>query len=381
MKNDLKKITAILSALLLAFPLFAISDEQLNKYFYKQERSFTKSYTLDYEEITFFYDENQQNYIWVDNDEAGSSTIDEGRFEIKNGKLHLESKKDRTIEAVLEGIEKDIPYIDYTAKIIIFTEGKKWGDLEAPSPEAGSKVYYHDTEFIKTAFSMITDKVYITYTRPDVNSDYYISNRVYSDSYKDTGSYRIMPGIGLTVAGQYGNWFLILDNFKKVYSSDHYAWILIDNPNMVKHYDTVFSQIEVQKEYSSQFYANVKYLTPLSKAEIDKISNRKGYIPYYCYDCIFPDENYKNKINNLDIKSEKILEDNLRLRSSSDLNSTVVITLKKDSKVKIIEVGNRDVIDNIYSKWVKVEVISGKDRDGNEIKKGIIGWCYGGYLK
>ena len=45
------------------------------------------------------------------------------------------------------------------------------------------------------------------------------------------------------------------------------------------------------------------------------------------------------------------------------------------------EAGKRDVIDNIYSRWVKVEAQEGaKDRDGNPVKAGTVGWCYGGYL-
>ncbi len=51
------------------------------------------------------------------------------------------------------------------------------------------------------------------------------------------------------------------------------------------------------------------------------------------------------------------------------------------TKVKVLELGKSETIDGIKSNWVKVEVISGKDRDGNKLKVGLSGWCYGGYLE
>ena len=52
------------------------------------------------------------------------------------------------------------------------------------------------------------------------------------------------------------------------------------------------------------------------------------------------------------------------------------------TKVKILELGKAETIDGISSNWVKVEVQKGaKDRDGNPIKAGTVGWCYGGYLE
>ena len=51
------------------------------------------------------------------------------------------------------------------------------------------------------------------------------------------------------------------------------------------------------------------------------------------------------------------------------------------TKVKILELGKAENIGGIKSNWVKVEVISGRDRDGKDIKKKTTGWCYGGYLE
>ena len=56
--------------------------------------------------------------------------------------------------------------------------------------------------------------------------------------------------------------------------------------------------------------------------------------------------------------------------------------MSKGSQIKILEFGSPETIDGISSNWVKVEVQSGaKDRDGNPIKAGTVGWCYGGYLE
>ncbi|MBO4638799.1 MAG: SH3 domain-containing protein [Treponema sp.] len=74
--------------------------------------------------------------------------------------------------------------------------------------------------------------------------------------------------------------------------------------------------------------------------------------------------------------------DNLRLRSQEATSNTVITTMKKGSKVKILKLGNAETIDGISSNWVQVEVLAGaKDKDGKSIKAGTIGWCYGGYLE
>lgn len=74
------------------------------------------------------------------------------------------------------------------------------------------------------------------------------------------------------------------------------------------------------------------------------------------------------------------VSENLKLRSGEATSTTVLIVMQAGTKVKILELGKSETIDGINSNWVKVEVISGKDRDGKEIKKKATGWCYGGYL-
>ena len=73
--------------------------------------------------------------------------------------------------------------------------------------------------------------------------------------------------------------------------------------------------------------------------------------------------------------------ENLKLRSEAT-TSDVITVMSAGTKVKILEVGKAETIDGISSNWVQVEVQSGaKDRDGNAIRAGTTGWCFGGYLK
>lgn len=74
--------------------------------------------------------------------------------------------------------------------------------------------------------------------------------------------------------------------------------------------------------------------------------------------------------------------ENLKLRSGEATSTQVLTVMSAGTKVKILELGKAETIDGIDSNWVKVEVQKGaKDRDGKEIKKGTVGWCYGGYLE
>lgn len=74
--------------------------------------------------------------------------------------------------------------------------------------------------------------------------------------------------------------------------------------------------------------------------------------------------------------------DNLSLRSEGSVSASVITTMKKGTKVKVLKLGNTETIDGMNSNWVQVEVLSGaKDQKGKKIKAGTIGWCYGGYLE
>lgn len=88
-----------------------------------------------------------------------------------------------------------------------------------------------------------------------------------------------------------------------------------------------------------------------------------------------------NSATNIEKNKLMSVKENLKLRSGEATTTQVLTVMSTGSKVKVLELGKTEIIDGINSNWVKVEVISGKDRDGKEIKKGITGWCYGGYLQ
>ncbi len=84
---------------------------------------------------------------------------------------------------------------------------------------------------------------------------------------------------------------------------------------------------------------------------------------------------------NVAVSKVMTCNDNLRLRSQEATSSSVITTMQKGTKVKILKLGKAETIDGISSNWVQVEVLSGaKDKDSKEIKSGTTGWCYGGYL-
>ena len=73
--------------------------------------------------------------------------------------------------------------------------------------------------------------------------------------------------------------------------------------------------------------------------------------------------------------------ENLRLRTGDKTTAKVVTTLAAGMRVKVFAPGREDTIDGIASSWVQVEVLDGaKDKDGNAIEAGTVGWLFGGYL-
>ncbi|MCR5219097.1 ankyrin repeat domain-containing protein [Treponema sp.] len=74
--------------------------------------------------------------------------------------------------------------------------------------------------------------------------------------------------------------------------------------------------------------------------------------------------------------------ENLRIRSSSDRQSTTITAIRKGTRVKVLDAENMEIIDGIHSCWVKVEILSGSvDSEEKRIPKGTIGWCFLGYLE
>ena len=90
---------------------------------------------------------------------------------------------------------------------------------------------------------------------------------------------------------------------------------------------------------------------------------------------------YDNSSTNVSVNKQMSVTENLKLRSGEATTTSVLTVMATGTKVKILQLGKAETIDGINSNWVKVEIISGKDRDGNKLKSGMTGWCYGGYLE
>ena len=90
----------------------------------------------------------------------------------------------------------------------------------------------------------------------------------------------------------------------------------------------------------------------------------------------------KKTTSNVSVNKLSVVSENLKLRSGEATSTQVLTVMSAGTKVKILELGKTETIDGINSNWVKVEVQSGsKDRNGNAIKDGTVGWCYGGSLE
>ena len=82
-----------------------------------------------------------------------------------------------------------------------------------------------------------------------------------------------------------------------------------------------------------------------------------------------------------DLGKTATVTENLRLRTDDKTTAQVVTTLVAGTRVKVFAPGREDTIDGIASNWVQVEVLGGaKNKDGNAIEAGTVGWLFGGYL-
>lgn len=85
--------------------------------------------------------------------------------------------------------------------------------------------------------------------------------------------------------------------------------------------------------------------------------------------------------NLLVLGKELYVFENLRLRSEESTKSEIITTIGINTKIKILQIGKAEIIDNIKSNWVKIQIpCTGKDNNDNWIPKYTEGWCYGGFL-
>ncbi len=76
------------------------------------------------------------------------------------------------------------------------------------------------------------------------------------------------------------------------------------------------------------------------------------------------------------------VHENLKLRSGEATSTQVLAVMSAGTHIKVLALGKAETIDGIASNWVKVKVLPGaKEKDGNPIRAGTTGWCYGGYME
>lgn len=117
------------------------------------------------------------------------------------------------------------------------------------------------------------------------------------------------------------------------------------------------------------------------KNNLLEIIKSKKYRPFLYFDEIIKVSTDDSFYTNVSKNKTMLVNENLKLRSGEATSSNVLSIMAAGTKVKVLELGKSETIDGINSNWVKVEIISGKDRDGNIIRSGTTGWCYGGYLE
>ena len=62
--------------------------------------------------------------------------------------------------------------------------------------------------------------------------------------------------------------------------------------------------------------------------------------------------------------------DNLRLRETPDVSSKVILLMKKNTKVEIIDLGEKTFVNKVSGTWLKVRTTQGEE-----------GWCFDAYLE
>jgi hypothetical protein len=129
----------------------------------------------------------------------------------------------------------------------------------------------------------------------------------------------------------------------------------------------------VEKINKNTYYIKIKFLGEIYGNKITIKNRRKDIIEIENIEKITPliAEGIFYKINCVNpFQNEMVTIENLRIRKFSDINSTIIETIPKNTRVKVIKEGHVDFIDDKWSHWLLVFVE----------EKMIVGWCFGGYL-
>ena len=195
-----------------------------------------------------------------------------------------------------------------------------------------------------------------------------------------------------------GNWYE--RELRKFSNADfgwinEYEWLLDMNSETVMSYlnkDGLFYYTSAERAIGHDFYCILKkenkvfFIFEVNEGDLEGPDTIETCV--YVFDkkkttpkIVSYNELQKSKTN-VTVNKIMTVNENLRLRKAEITSSEIITTMQAGTKVKIIALGKHEVIDGISSNWVRVEVQSdAKDRNGNPIKAGTVGWCYGGYLK
>ena len=178
-----------------------------------------------------------------------------------------------------------------------------------------------------------------------------------------------------------------------------YDWSFIENKKNI-----YIAYITFDGDYIYLYFENYKYLfatfCKISNTELEYFNNCMHSNNWNDFNITWPrhadgscdydgtktttTQTTSKTTSSTNVTKNKIMTiaENLKLRSGEATSTQVLTVMAAGTKVKILELGKAETIDGISSNWVKVEIqADAKDRDGKPIKKGTVGWCYGGYLK
>ena len=149
------------------------------------------------------------------------------------------------------------------------------------------------------------------------------------------------------------------------------------------------NKIEI-KNIDVSFYQKTEPSHPLAAVKYDEKSNSiiMSYIGegggiYYRTHIDLNTMKFNVDERYLDVHTGDVMycTDNLKLRENAAITAESKLIMQKGTMLKVIDSGQFETIDNVQSRWVKVEVIKDSvTSEGSFLAKGTKGWCFGGYL-
>lgn len=398
----LKKLHFILFTIVLFFvssEIYSQTTEQTIQVLLNNKfgRSFTlESSWIEFKPLSFPIRDDMLEFTF-NNDGEGAYYRASGFVKVDGNKIHyvcdmvydVPADEEIKYDGELRGFG-ELPGVSYRYEL-----STPWDDLDGGIVQDGEEVLCDGHKCIKYSEKIILKKTAKRYTAPDFSSDLLVSNDVIINEYKLPNNYVLLPGV-VTQAfgvienqvnrrGEKGSWYVFADN---LYPSPYpYYWVFVPENSCFVYEGDLYENPDLEhetilKSMMDEFLAaiNMQNFSYLSDEEYRKLDSRHWW-DWQDYSIIFEDVELSDNRAEIKRGATKTIKENLRLRKNDTLNSAVITTIGEGSKVKILATGEPEVIDDIYSYWVKVQIVNGTDRDGNPLQAGTTGWCFGGYLE